>query len=352
MCGGGGSGPTETKSTTSNIPDYAQPYVMGNGTIPGLLPQTSALTDINQNPYKPYTGQMIAGFNPMQQQSMNTVQGMTPSNQTSQATGMAGLAGLNAGNIGSTYNPGQIGSSNVNSQQFNGANVNQYMNPYVQDVVQQQQNQAVRGYAQQLPGMGAVAAETGNLGGSRQALVQSEAQRNLQDQLQGITAQGYGNAYQNAQGQFNTSNAANMQAQQANQGAGLAAQGQGLQSQQFGSNLGLQGLNTQLGAAGQLGTLGNNQYQQQAGIAQAQFGLGQQAQDLQQTGMNTAYQQFINQQNYPYAQLGFMSDILHGTGTIAQGSGTASTYQQPPNVLGQVAGVGTGLAALFNAGAS
>jgi hypothetical protein len=250
---------------------------------------------------------MVAGFNPLQNQAMSTVQGMTPESQNGQATGMAGMAGLTA--------------QGVAGQQFTGANVNQYMSPYTQDVVQQQQNQAIQGYAQNLPQLGSTAAATGNLGSSREALMQSQMAQGLQSQLQGITANGYQNAFQNAQNQFNTS-------QQTQLGAA-------------------QGMNS---AASNLSGIGQTQYGQQAGIANAQYGLGQQAQDLQQSQLNTNYQNFINQQNYPYAQLGYMSDILHGTSTTAAGSGVYANYQQAPNVAGQVAGLGTaatGLAGLF-----
>jgi len=76
---------------------------------------------------------------------------------------------------------------------------------------------------------------------------------------------------------------------------------------------------------------------------------------LQQSQLNTNYQNFINQQNYPYAQLGYLSDILHGTSTSAGGSGVYANYSQPANVLGQVAGVGAGaagLAGLFGSSAA
>ena len=360
---GGGSSPTSSTTYSSNIPSYAQPYVMGQaatGTSPGIsgtLPQASALTNLANNPYQAYQGQMVAGFNPLQQQGMNTIQGMTPASQLGQATGMAGSAGLQAGNAGSTYNPGQIGNSQVGTQNYTGQNVNQYMSPYTQDVVQAQQNQAIQGYANNyLPQLGAAAASTGNLpmgqsgGSSREAITQAVGNQGLQSQLQGITAGGYQNAFQNAQGQFNTQQQANLQAQQANQSAGLTAQGQSLQSQQYGAGLGLQGLQTQLSAANTLGTLGQTQYGQQAGIASAQVGAGQQGQNLEQQQLNTNYQNFVNQQNYPYAQLGFEEGMLTGTAGTTGGTGISSAYQQAPNTLGQVAGLGTaatGLAGLF-----
>jgi hypothetical protein len=355
--GGGSSGPSSTTTTTSNIPDYAQPYVLGNGTAqdPGLLPQAAALTNINSNPYQQYSGQTTAGFSPLQDQAFNNIQGMGVASQNNQATGMAGLAGMNAANAGSTYNPGQVGYNQTGINNFNQQAVNQYSSPYTQDVINAQSNQAIQAYGQSLPQLASATAANGDLGGSREALLQSQANQGLQSQLQGIQASGLQSGYANAQNEFNSQNALGLQSQTANQGAQLQAQGQGLQSQQFGANLGLQGLQTQLSAAGTLGQLGNNQYNQQAGIDTAQLTAGAQQQGLQQTQLNTDYQNFINQQNYPYAQLGYLSDILHGTSTSNGGTATTGVYSQTPNTLGQVAGLGTaatGLAGLFGSAAT
>jgi len=192
MSGGGGSSPSSSTNVTSNIPTYAQPYVLGNGTSanPGLLPQAAALTNVNSNPYTQYSGQTTAGFSPLQNQAFQNIQQMTPSGQNYQATGFAGLAGLGAQGIAGTYQPGQIGSQQTGINNYNQGAVNQYMSPYVQDVVNAQSNQAIKAYGQSLPGLGSTAAGYGDLGGSREALLQSQANANLQQQLQGIQASG------------------------------------------------------------------------------------------------------------------------------------------------------------------
>jgi len=132
--------------------------------------------------------------------------------------------------------------------------------------------------------------------------------------LQGITASGLQNAYQNAQSTL---------------------QGQ----QQMG-----------LGAAQQLGTLGQNDYAQAMGILQAQNALGTQQQQLSQNVNNALNQNFQNAINYPYAQQAFLSGILHGTSPGALGQQqSSSTYAQAPNAMGQVAGLGMGVAGLAGA---
>jgi hypothetical protein len=125
------------------------------------------------------------------------------------------------------------------------------------------------------------------------------------------------------------------------QGAQLADQ-----SRQFGANLGLQGIQQQLAAAGTLGQLGQTQFGQQQAINQAQMGAGAQLQGLEQQRLEQQYQDFLSRQRYPYAQLGFMSDILRGT--PAQGA-ISSLYQAPPSAMGQLIGAGTGLAGIYGA---
>jgi hypothetical protein len=122
-------------------------------------------------------------------------------------------------------------------------------------------------------------------------------------------------------------------------GANLAEQ-----SRQFGAGLGLQGLQQQLAAAGALGGLGMQGYQQGMGIAQAQLGAGGQQQALNQQMLNQQYQDFINQQQFPYKQAEFGMGILRGLPATGQ---TSTFYQQPGSLFGQIAGAGVGLGSLF-----
>jgi len=87
-----------------------------------------------------------------------------------------------------------------------------------------------------------------------------------------------------------------------------------------------------------LGGLGNQLYNQQAGALGLQQQFGTQQQQQVQNVLNTQYQDFLNQQNYPYKQLGFMSDMLRGVPLSQQ---SQSIYQAPASALSQVAGLGT-----------
>ena len=402
--------PTQTTQITSTIPDYAKPYAqqllgsvfggqVGSEFIPGLVGQG----------YQPYGRQRTAGFSPMQQQAFERFAGMQVSPELGEAAGLAGLAGRQAGQLGMSYQPMQYQpmgidfmrtqapqlqqyqmgpAERVGAERFGGQAMQDYMSPYMSGVVEQQKRGAIQDYRRQMPNIGAAAARMGGRGGTREALMRSEAQRNLQGQLQGIEATGLQNAFQQAQQQFGADRAAQMQAALANQQAGLttgqqnlAAQlgiqqlgaGQSLQSQQlnqaaqlqaqqqalgqnqtaqqlmeqsrqFGANFGLQGLQQQLAAAGALGGLGMQGYQQQMGIGQAQLGAGAQGQAMEQELLNQQYQDFINQQQFPYKQAEFGMGILRGIPATGQ---VGTLYQQPPSLLGQIAGIGLGVGSLF-----
>ena len=127
---------------------------------------------------------------------------------------------------------------------------------------------------------------------------------------------------------------------------GLAGQQAGEQSRQFEANYGLQNRQNALAAAQGLGSLGMQNYQQNMGIAQAQALGGAQVQAQEQQGLSQQYQDFLNQQNYPYKQLGFMSDLIRGTPTSG---GAATMYQAPPSAASQTVGLLGGLGSLAGA---
>jgi len=303
----------QIQQTTTTIPDYAKPYVEE------LLGSAQGLTDINQNPYMQYMGDRVAQFSPLQQQAYENAGLMQTSPQLQDATAMAGQAGLGALNTGYTYNP-------YAAEKFTGANVDQYMSPYMDTVVARQQQDATRQAAIAQQAQGAQAARSGAFGGSGDYLMRAQAAGNLARQKGDIQAQGQQAAFQNAQNQFNTAQGQNQAAAQLN-----AQQGQ------FGAGLGLQGLQTANQAAQNLANIGQTQYGQNMGILgmQNQFG-GQQQQQVQNV-LNNQYGDFLSAQNHPYKQLGFMSDMLRGLPLTQQ---SQSMYGQAPSMVSQVAGLG------------
>ena len=295
--GGGGSAPANTTSTstqTAELPEWARGYAKDT------LAKGQALTDINQNPYQQYSGDRIAGFSPMQQQAMQNAQGMSVAPQVGQGTAAATMAGMGGLNVAGQANP--YGFQNQ---------VGGYMNPYMNQILAPQLAEANRQYDIGATKQQSAATQAGAFGGSREAIMAAENERNRNMGLQSIYGQGLNTAYTNAQNQYNQ----NLQNQLA--GYGMANQ-----------------------AAGQLGQLGQNQYTQNMGINQLQAQYGGQQQALQQQGLTQAYTDFQNQQNYPYKQLGFMSDLIRGL-PLGQQS-TKSVYEPPGSISGQIAGLGMG----------
>jgi len=312
--GGGGGGQPDKQTQITELPEWARPYAKDT------LAKGAALTDINQNPYQTYGANRIAGFSPMQQQSFQGAANMQPSQQLGTGTDLATAAGLGA--LNTQYQGGRFRGG-----VFNGDAADFYMNPYQQNVTDIGKREAARQSAIQGTQQQAQATQAGAFGGGRDAIMRAERERNLGQQMSDIQAQGSNAAFTNAQQQFNADQARRMQAQQL-----------GEQSRQYGAGLGMQGLQTGLQAAGQLGQLGGQQFQQGMDINKLQSAYGGQMQQQAQRPLDMAYQDFQNQQNYPYKQLGFMSDMIRGL-PLGQQS-TSSMYEQGPGTVQTLAGLG------------
>ena len=281
--------PTSTVQQQVGFAPQLAPY--GEGVLGGAA--AAAAT-----PYQSYadwaqkqglTGDQVAQFTDLQKQAFTGVQGLGQDPySTAAAQGLQSLSG----------------------QTFDQNAAQQYMNPYMQSVVDIQKREAERQSGIQGTQQQAGATQAGALGGSRDAIMRAERERNLGMQMNDIQAQGSQAAYTNAQNQFNTQRQMGMQGYSA-----LGSQGQNLYGQTTG-NIGLQG----------------------------QYG-GQQQQQVQNM-LNLGQQNYATEQNYPYKQVGFMSDIVRG----APMSGLGSTmYQAQPSMLNQVAGLATAGAGVYGA---
>lgn len=306
--GGGGSQPTQTTAYQTNLPEYAQPYVMSMlGATQNQLFNTSGsgpdATITGFKPYQPYSSdptKYFAGPTGLQTSVYNEAAGMQTPGGYQPAQALTGLAAL-----------GQMGAGQQYAQQATTpSSIQAYMSPYMQNVVDVQKANAIRDYQMGIPALRKQASAAGAFGGSRQAIQESEAQRSLLSNLANIQAQGSQNAFQQAQ-----------------------------QAQQFGANLGLQGLGAAVSSAGQLGSLAGAQqqadlarmgFQQQTGAAQQQY---------QQNIINQAIQDYATAQQYPLMQLGFMSNMLRG---LPMQATTTQSYMPTPNLTTQaIAGLGT-----------
>jgi hypothetical protein len=289
MCSSSEPQPTQQVVSSTEVPAYARPYVER------MLGKTEALS---QTPYQAYGGERLAGFTPMQQQAFQGVANLRPAQQLGLGTQFSGLAGLQGLGAGQQY-----------AQQATSPGAMQaYMSPYAQLALEPQMREARRQSDITGQQQASQAVRAGAFGGSRFGLMEAERQRNLGQTQADIYGRGMQTAFEQAR-----------------------------QAQQFGADLGLRGAGMGLQAAGQLGQLGQTQFGQQKDVLQGQLSAGAQQQGLEQQRLAQAYQDFQAQRQYPYQQLSFMSDMLRG---LPLSQERRTMYEQPPSLLGQVAGAG------------
>jgi hypothetical protein len=317
--GGGGSGgggqPTQSTTYSSNVPEYARPYVENMLTSAQKQIYNDDMTSFR--PYQAYSSNVedyVAGFSPLQQQAQQSAYGLQTPGQFGMGTELAGMAGLGSLGLGTQA----AGAGSQFAQQAQDPSVTQsYMSPYMQNVVDFQKQSALRDYQVAQPMRQAEAVAKGAFGGSRQAIVDAEAQRNLNTQLQGIQATGSQKAFEDAQRQ-----------------------------QQFGAQLGLQGLQTGLQGFGQmgqsastLGQLGGAQLGAQRDIIGLQSQMGASQQALEQQKINQSIQDYATAQQYPMMQLAQLNAMLRG---LPLQQSTTQQYQAQPGIAQQSLGLGLG----------
>jgi hypothetical protein len=218
-----------------------------------------------------------------------------------------------------------------------------FMSPYMQNVVDIEKREAQRASDIAAQREGAQFARAGAFGGSRQAIVEAERNRNLATQMGDIQSRGLQSAYQQAQQQFNAEQAARLQANLANQQAGLTVGGQNLASQlgvqQLGTQTGLQGALANLSAQ-QQANLANQQMAGQYGLQGAQLGM-QAADVLRQAGIGAL------QGAQGLGQLGLQgAGMLQsaGQGQIGAAGQMGQLGAQQANIYGQQSQLGQALA--------
>lgn len=356
MSKGGGS---QTVTQQTELPQWVQNAAQTN---------LNAAYRVAQNMAGPYQGPMVAGMTNGQLADIaglqNNIGSTNPAFAAAQSAA-AGLTGYNpnqvtAGTINgglSTYTPDQ-----VNAGTLAGTNLSSYTNPYTQNVI----NAGLQGIntqlRQSLNNIGDQAIKTGAFGGSRQGVTEGIANAaaalqagNLASQLQ---AQNFSQAQQAAQNDLNR----NLQAQLANQSAGL--QGQGLNLQSSGQNLqaqlanlssnlqaqlanqqaGMQGAGLNLQAANTLGGLAQQGQQSfLTGLGAALTGQGA-VQNQNQNDINAQIQAYQAAQQYPVQQLMLP---LQALGMTPYGQTTTQTSPASSNgLLTGFGALGTGVGIL------
>ena len=178
---GGGGAPSpppapaqQTVTQQATIPDELKPFVTD------VLEKAQAIQERREEEgYVPFSGPRIAEFSPEQTQAFEQIKGLVGTGQQY----FDPAARLTAS---SAFAP-------------TGPQVGQFMNPYIQNVVDIQQREARRAGDIERQRLGAQAVGAGSFGGSRQAILEAEQSRNLQQQLGDIQARGLAAAYEDAQ---------------------------------------------------------------------------------------------------------------------------------------------------------
>lgn len=362
---------------------------------------------VAQTPYQQYPGQLQAALSPDQLSAINSIQGLQGAanpyinaaaqeigNSTAQlaptimpwdnrATSLFDTAA--AAPLSQTVEPGIANANSMFNQsarqltptQFSAGQIGQYESPYTQQVVNATQAEFNNQNRQQQQAVEGNAISQGAFGGDREAVAQgiTAGQQQLAQApvIANLKNQGYAQALQEFNQQQQVGLGAQQATQQLQQGAGqgiLAASGQGLTAAQqqaqnaLAAGQGFTGVGSQvLGAqeanawlnsqAGYgLANLGNEALNSGLTAANAQLGVGGLEQQQAQQGLNIPYEQFIQQQAYPFQTTAWGSGIA---GQLANAAGgTASTTSPGPSPISQIAGLGiTGLAGyglLSNAG--
>jgi hypothetical protein len=298
MSKGGGTPAATTQTTTSEFPTELRPY------ITDILERAKGQAEREEEQgYQAYTGPRIAEFEPEQLASQQAIREFA-------GRGVAASPGLSSAQ---TYYTPALGLTLGQTEQFGAPQAAQYMSPYQQAVIDVEKREAVRQFQPVQQGIGAQATRAGAFGGSRQAILEAEAGRNLQQQLGDIQTRGLQSAYDRAQSAF--------EAQKARE----------------------------RGAAGSLAQMGAAipaQALKEIGALQA---LGSERQQMAQRALDLGYSQFREEQMFPTRSLQEYQSIIRGF-PFTPSTYSTSSYIAPPASLAQnVLGIGTGIAGLAGA---
>jgi hypothetical protein len=227
-------------SESSTLSEWAGPYVTE------MLGKSKALSE---TPYQVYQGPMTAGPSDLQSKMFQ--------------------------GLGSLSYPSLLGKSFGDVSQ-------QYMNPYLQSALQPQLDELRR--QSQITQMqnAAKAIGAGAFGGTRQALMDTETQRNLMQEMNKTVGQGYATAFDKAMQQFNQEQA---------------------QAKTLSDILG------------------------EAGKSQR---------DIEQQGVTADYNEFLAQRDYPQKMLQFQQSMLQNLpiSTISYAPGQQSSLGQFSSTVG------------------
>ena len=293
--------PTEQNIVQSSLPKYFEPYAID------MIKRAEAES---KREYIPYEGQRLADEN----------EDTAKSREIARSVASGGIPGLTQATGGTAAGMNRaLQGMGFQSQDFDTAQAQKYMSPYLQNVLDVQKNQAILDFQRQQAGRDASAVQAGAFGGSRGAVQQGLASEALQRQLGDIQATGQQKAFEQAQQQFG-----------ADRDARMAAEKMGLSAAES-----LSGQSAQLAALGEKARAGDIE------SAQLLEKIAKDRQAREQAGLDLAYEDFVRQRDMPREDLTFLSSILRG---VPVQPSTETTKFQQYNPVKDL--LGTGIAGL------
>lgn len=288
----GGKPKTTTSTSTVDLPGWIE------GPLQDLMSRANTLSN---QAYTPYEGERVAGF--------------TGDELTAQQ-GIRDIQGAGSGNYDYANELLNL-VARTGTDGFSQDYLDQYMNPYQTNVLDVAKNRALDTYSQQKNAYGSRAGQIGSFGGSRTALGEAQMAEDFQRQLQENETLGLANNYNQAQGA-------------AERGMGRVAT-----------------------AASGIAGLADAQQGYNLRDIQALSGSGQQQRLQNQLGLDTTYENYLQEKQYPYQQLEFLANIGMPLGQLNAGQTNTQTQSGGGGgILSKALGVASMFAAPFTGGAS
>ncbi len=279
MPGGGGS-PTPAPTTTT-VQQNSVPPFLEQAYLEGI----DKARAVSNGDYIPYAGQRISDFSPQTMQAQNMVQ-------------------QGIGQFMPEYNAGVAATAQA-ATPFSAAAVNQYMDPYKTNVTDEIARLGNKNFTENiLPGVNDQFTGGGMFGSSRNAVALGRAAENTQKDITGTQAQYLSSGYQNAVNQYQNDQSRLLQA--GNQLTNQAGQGQNL----YGNDV------------------------------NAVAGVGQMQNTQNQQLLDTAYNDFLTQQQYPQVQAQFFNNVVRGIPQSGLVTAQTQNYAQQGNPITQALGLG------------
>ena len=333
------------KSTTTTTTDPTQMAIYEDlyGKAQGIAEQ----------PFIPYTGARVAGFNPDQFKSFDATRGMF--NQSmgydprSQLNNLAGQPAPNVSPVtGSATDIMRSDIRDVKPTSLLDTNLGAYQNPFQQQVIDNSLGDLNRARQMQIQSDQDAAIGRGAFGGSRSALLEAETNRNFADRAgnlaSSLRSQGFDRATSLAGQDIGRDLSAQQFMSDADRQVAMANAG-------YGNQFGMANLDAQNRAAFMRPGLDMQNRQFQAGLLGNQLsdqyrnlgllsGIGGQQQGLQQRGMDAGYNEFLRAVGYAPQQLGLLAQGVSALPT--QSNTTSSNRPGTLDQIGQIANIWSG----------